>query len=222
NSGLGTLLPGLPSSCRRFVGWATTSGGGVVYGSCDSTNCTCGGPVTISGNMNLYAACEDVPHNVIYNGGNCGNDLTPYTDENALTYGMNPEYSVRSVGEMDWDDISTSQFQGWTRWNDLDNVCATSSENLYPDLIGGNGDAPFIYNDIVAGNNNICSNVDLYAVCCPMNLDWGLDGGSWPTGSSGNQTTCEYGTGGGITPLQTPLKTGYTFTGWKVTDYSTP
>lgn len=214
NSVLAGLLPGLPSSCRSFVGWATTFGGDVVYGSCDSTDCTCGDSVTISGNMNLYAVCENVSYNVIYHGGNCGDNLT-YTDEDALTYGMNPEYSVLSVERMGWSGIPTSQFQGWSASSDLSGICATQSSELYSLLMGGHTEISSLgYSPV-----DECSNVDLYAVCCPLNLNWDLDGGDWS--GEANQTTCDYGTGN-ITPLYTPIKTGYTFDGWKVTGYSTP
>lgn len=222
--------------CSRFIGWSNsqydstqTASSQVVYGLCDDACATqtgsCGTISNVSSNIDLYAICDVMAHNVIYHGGNCGN-YSPYTDyENALTYGMNTEYSVLPVEEMGWSDIPTSQFQGWSESPDLSEICAKQSSELYPLLRGGHTEN----SSLGYSPADECSNVDLYAVCCPLKLDWELDGGDWSAGSSGNQPTCEYGASAGVTgsigygqtPLQTPIKPGYTFDGWKVTGYST-
>lgn len=61
--------------------------------------------------------------------------------------------------------------------------------------------------------NNVCADnfpTDFYAVYEPntMNLVWVSDNGET------SNTTCTYG--GGINLPEPPIRTGYTFTGWKV------
>ena len=227
--------------CREFIGWSDlpynstqTASSQVVYGTCDACitqSGSCGTITNVSSNIDLYAICDVMAHNVIYH--DCDNTYT-YIDSNAVWIGQSPNYtplspSVAPLSSSNLKIDPLSSFQGWatTQTDDGGEWCALSSDKLYKKLFGGNsGNADYKYTE----TGKMCKDVHLYAVCCPLNLSWGLNGGGWPTGSSGNLTTCEYGAiagsagsiGYGQTPLQTPLRTGYTFTGWKVTDYSTP
>ncbi len=231
--------------CREFIGWSTqdpsqlqNQNPTINYGNCDDScsnqTGSCGTITNVSSNIDLYAICDVMAHNVIYH--DC-DDYEVYTHSNAISLPdgaqsanytpLSPSGSPLSSSSLVIDPLSS--FQGWatTQTNDGEEWCALSSDKLYTKLFGGNsGNADYKYTK----TGKMCKDVHLYAVCCPLNLFWGLNGGSWPTGSSGNQTTCEYGAsagapgsiGYGQTPLQTPLRTGYTFSGWKVTNYSTP
>lgn len=229
--------------CSEFVGWSNSvSSNNVVYGSCvGGGNCSnpttgnCGTISNVSNNVDLYAVCQSQLHNVIYHSGNCDSNDYSYTHNSVLNLGST--YTVLSPFEAPLLsqnpaslNIPQSSFQGWASslvpegeasW------CVLDSNKLYSKLVGGKtNNTSFVYQK----DGKTCPDIELYAVCCPLNLNWDVNGGSWPTGSSGNQTTCEYGAiagsagsiGYGQTPLQTPLRTGYTFTGWKVTNYSTP
>ena len=227
--------------CYEFVGWsednpASVQNPTIGYNNCN--NCvtqtgSCGTINSVSANIDLYAICNVKNHSVIYH--DCDDTYT-YTDSNAVWIGQSPNYtplspSAAPLSSSNLEIDPLSSFQGWAT-SPMDvadkSWCTYESDDLYPILYGGNGKKTK-YNYSVSADK-LCHDIDLYAVCCDLNLDWVLNGGSWPTGSSGNQTTCEYGAsagatgsiGYGQTPLQTPLRTGYTFTGWKVTDYSTP
>lgn len=229
--------------CRKFIGWSTqdpsqlqNQNPTINYGNCDDScsnqTGSCGTISNISSNIDLYAICDVMAHNVIYH--DCDGDEV-YTHSNAVSLpdgAQSANYTPLSpsVSQLSSSITPLSSFQGWATSEtagDDESWCGLESGDLYPELYGGNSDNAY-YKYTKTGK--ICTDVDLYAVCCPLNLSWGLNGGGWPAGSSGNQTTCEYGAsagsagsiGYGQTPLQTPLRTGYTFTGWKVTDYSTP
>lgn len=228
--------------CSNFIGWSDspydstqTASSQVVYGTCDACATqtgSCGTISNISSNIDLYAICDVMAHNVIYH--NCDGDEV-YTHSNAISLSdgaQSVDYTPLSPSDSQLSSLITplSSFQGWATSEtagDDESWCGLEPGDLYQELYGGNSDNDY-YKYTKTGE--ICTDVDLYAVCCPLNLNWDVNGGSWPTGSSGNQTTCEYGAiagsagsiGYGQTPLQTPLRTGYTFTGWKVTNYSTP
>lgn len=228
--------------CSNFIGWSDspydstqTASSQVVYGTCDACATqtgSCGTISNISSNIDLYAICDVMAHNVIYH--NCDGDEV-YTHSNAISLSdgaQSVDYTPLSPSDSQLSSLITplSSFQGWATSEtagDDESWCGLEPGDLYQELYGGNSNNDY-YKYTKTGE--ICTDVDLYAVCCPLNLNWDVNGGSWPTGSSGNQTTCEYGAiagsagsiGYGQTPLQTPLRTGYTFTGWKVTNYSTP
>ena len=242
NSNLESVASPYPEapSCRKFVGWSLTdptvpnSNASVDYGNCvDTPSCSCG-TTTVNNNIDLYAICDDVPHDVIYHGGNCDPKHShDYTDSGVLWRNTN-SYSVLDPADTSSLVIPSYSFQGWALAsnNSGNDWCESGSAELYQELYKGNGTAgSSLSNSVWHETGKFCRDVDLYAVCCSLKLSWGLNGGSWPAGSSGNQTTCEYGAiagatgsiiGYGQTPLQTPLRTGYTFTGWKVTGYDTP
>ena len=248
--------------CYEFLGWSTSpynqnqtpASSQVNYGSCVANISSCSNPTTgncgtisnVSDNVDLYAICDLKPHNVIYHSGNCTNNANTnsYTDSDAVTYGSS--YTVlspfgapllfqspASLG------IPQHSFQGWSDASITDgSICKTDAGSLYKILYGGRapGDG-FIYsggNDEYGNTKQSCGDEHLYAVCCPLNLDWDVNGGSWPVDAQQNdlenQTRCEWGAsagnsgsiGYGYTPLRTPTRTGYTFNGWLVTGHSYP
>lgn len=230
-------------NCYEFVGWSENNPAQVQnptidYNNCD--NCTtqtgsCGTISNVSSNIDLYAICDVMAHNVIYH--DCDNTHI-YTDSNAVWIGQGSNYtplspSAAPLSSSDLEIDPLSSFQGWATSEtagDGKSWCGLESGYLYPELYGGNGKKTK-YNYSVSADK-LCHDIDLYAVCCPLNLNWILNDGQWPTDPNNNQTTlqnqtsCEYGAtagqAGSITPLRTPLKPGYTFNGWLVTGYNTP
>lgn len=232
--------------CRMFIGWSDspydstqTASSQVVYGTCDACATqtgSCGTISNISSNIDLYAICDVMAHNVIYH--NCDGDEV-YTHSNAISLSdgaQSVDYTPLSPSGSQLSLLITplSSFQGWATSEtagDDESWCGLESGDLYQELYGGNSNNDY-YNYTKTGE--ICTDVDLYAVCCPLNLNWDVNGGSWPVDANNNeltnQSTCIYGSpagtagaiGYGQTPLRVPVRTGYTFNGWKVTNYSTP
>jgi len=227
--------------CYEFVGWsednpAQVQNPTIGYNNCD--NCvtqtgSCGTINSVSANIDLYAICNVKNHSVIYH--DCDDTYT-YTDSNAVWIGQSPNYTPLSPSGAPLSSSNLkidplSSFQGWATSataGEGKSWCGLESGDLYPELYGGNGKKTK-YNYSVSADK-LCRDIDLYAVCCPLNLSWILNGGQWPTDPNNqttflqNQTSCEYGAiagqAGSITPLRTPLKPGYTFNGWLVTDYT--
>lgn len=233
--------------CSEFVGWSNSvSSNNVVYGSCvGGGNCSnpttgnCGTISNVSNNVDLYAVCQSQLHNVIYHSGNCDSNDYSYTHNSVLNLGsiytvLSPFVAPLLSQNPASLNIPQSSFQGWASslvpageasW------CALDSNKLYSKLVGGKtNNTSFVYQK----DGKTCPDIELYAVCCPLNLDWQLNGGSWPLDGNNNQlvnqTMCEWGANAGAsgsignvsTPLQTPIKTGYTFNGWLVTDHDYP
>lgn len=232
--------------CSNFIGWSDspydstqTASSQVVYGTCDACATqtgSCGTISNISSNIDLYAICDVMAHNVIYH--NCDGDEV-YTHSNAISLSdgaQSVDYTPLSPSDSQLSSLITplSSFQGWATSEtagDDESWCGLESGDLYQELYGGNSDNDY-YTYTKTGE--ICTDVDLYAVCCPLNLNWDVNGGSWPVDANNNeltnQSTCIYGSsagtagaiGYGQTPLRVPVRTGYTFNGWKVTNYGTP
>ena len=231
-------------NCYEFVGWSEDNPAQVQNPTIDYNNCdncatqtgSCGTINSVSANIDLYAICNVKNHSVIYH--DCDDTYT-YTDSNAVWIGQSPNYtplspSVAPLSSSNLEIDPLSSFQGWATSpmdDDDKSWCTYGSDDLYPILYGGNGKKTK-YNYSVSADK-LCHDIHLYAVCCPLNLSWILNGGQWPTDPNNqttlqNQTSCEYGAiagqsgsiGYGQTPLRTPLKTGYTFNGWLVTGYT--
>ena len=247
SSGVAGFLPNISARyCVDFLGWSTsaydstqTPSNQVTYGNCTHSLINgvltgdCGTINNVSQNIDLYAICEWSPYDVTYHAGNC-NGYANYTDTDALVYGQ--LYSILTPNSV-WNNWSSSGFQGWATAEHYDNNtewCELNSTKLYPRLIGGNGTfsgfaSSGTYNGFPGDKvgSYDCKDIDLYAVCCPLNLSWFLNGGQWPEDPNSpgtqlsNQTRCEWGVGA-ITPLRQPTRTGYTFYGWLVTGYDTP
>lgn len=233
--------------CSEFVGWSNSvSSNNVVYGSCvGGGNCSnpttgnCGTISNVSNNVDLYAVCQSQLHNVIYHSGNCDSNDYSYIHNSVLNLGstytvLSPFVAPLLSQNPASLNISQSGFQGWASspvpegeasW------CVLDSNKLYSKLVGGKtNNTSFVYQK----DGKTCPDIELYAVCCPLNLNWDVNGGSWPVDANNNeltnQSTCIYGSsagtagaiGYGQTPLRVPVRTGYTFNGWKVTNYGTP
>ena len=216
-SSVAGVLP--DGTCRRFKGWSTNSNltdSTTPAYSCNTDGSSCG-TLTANSNVDLYAVCENIQYNVVYHSGNCvdGNSIS-YTASNVLNNGSG--YSVLSLSDISssdstnastWNGIG-SEFQGWFS-ADEPNRCASSSSSWS--------------GQVISISDPKCNNVNLYALCCPVNLYWDIDGGSWPQSGS-NQTTCSWnataGNTGSINPLYKPTKAGHTFNGWVVTGHTYP
>lgn len=233
--------------CSEFVGWSNSvSSNNVVYGSCvGGGNCSnpttgnCGTISNVSNNVDLYAVCQSQLHNAIYHSGNCDSNDYSYIHNSVLNLGstytvLSPFVAPLLSQNPASLNIPQSSFQGWASslvpegeasW------CVLDSNKLYSKLVGGKtNNTSFVYQK----DGKTCPDIELYAVCCPLNLNWDVNGGSWPVDAQQNdlenQTMCEWGAsagnsgsiGYGSTPLRTPTRTGYTFNGWLVTGHGYP
>ncbi len=241
-SNANSFLP--TNGCTHFIGWSTSpydstqsASSQVNYGNCDglcaSQTGSCGTIQNVTADVNLYAICDNSSYNVTYSDRLCVNGAgSTYTDLNQWTYGSTYTVLANDSPLLSNLNIPSHSFQGWviSASSNCDgdgnkNWCACSPTDLGANIIApGN----------VTAQADYCSDINLFAVCCPLNLNWDTAGGSWPLDANNNeltnQSTCIYGSiagtagaiGYGQTPLRVPVRTGYTFNGWKVTNYGTP
>ncbi|MFQ6696274.1 MAG: hypothetical protein ACLRFQ_03235, partial [Alphaproteobacteria bacterium] len=161
--------------CRMFIGWSDspydstqTASSQVVYGTCDACATqtgSCGTISNISSNIDLYAICDVMAHNVIYH--NCDGDEV-YTHSNAISLSdgaQSVDYTPLSPSDSQLSSLITplSSFQGWATSEtagDDESWCGLESGDLYQELYGGNSDNDY-YTYTKTGE--ICTDVDLYA-----------------------------------------------------------
>ena len=203
-----------------FLGWTITGMDGVthyysadpiisndVYQGATTTTLTSLSNVTATHFMNLRSATGTVTFNAQWE-----------NDTYLLTYAINAPNGL-SINEPSENPVSVNAGQnrplaaipmgvGYTcsEW-----ICATSPDG-----------------DPVAVNNNTISEMPASNVLCTTSCRRNLVGLGWNTDDADNDTTvqnaspisCVYGTVDGIFPIQTPVKHGYTFVGWTISNWA--
>lgn len=173
-----------------------------------NTNVTPGNSITISDNTTCIAQWTQTQYTITYTCGDAGGTMSSNT--NTVNTGQ-ASYTVKP-NVTGCDSYNGYHFTGWLCTPDLATGTGTATySNTYPT----NPDVSKTIAPIGLSGNATCvaqwgQNI--------VNLLWNDNGAT--TAHSGTQSdSCLYGPGDITVPTTPPTRTGYSFSGWKVTDW---
>ena len=193
--------------------WQTTTSATPTDSCNNSGGCSNLGPWRRAQGLTLYAVCTGNGANIIYNCGTAnGTTITgPTVSSTSVTIGV--DYVLEDSNNC---SAPGYEFIGWSCPNlgGTPDTPAVAGGQLT--LYSGGWDSTD-YNEVFTytGGSITCTaqwrSKRIY-------LEWYLDVAN--TQSYNNPQSCAFGVANDISPLTEPTKTGYTFTGWTVTDWS--
>lgn len=195
-----------------FSGWATSSGGAVVYSNGQSvSNLT----TTAGATVTLYAKWTAKKYDLTVdpNGGTFQSSTSPTVISNGLAY---DSYSYRAITPAKRDYYF---FMGWY-------TSASGGTQLYTSVgrnlaVAGYWSAAWDSDTSKTGVYKRDGALTVYAQWNPYQatINFTMNGGSFPSGTqiSGNKLTTYYGTAANV---PNPTRANYTFAGWTVNGVS--
>ena len=196
-------------------------------------------------NCGIFTVTYNKGNCITPSSGSAGSDQSvsfeyPVCASGSLDYSLQSLNDLSGEGTNGMSFTNATAFKGWLTSSVNNNWCAghTANDNALIKNEAGFDSAvssigtPSKVQDPNNDNYQVAcglsgQTLDLYGACC-VDLTWDLAQGSWPTDSNNsdavlqNQSMCDWGQSGNITPLYTPKRTGYTFNGWLVTDWDNP